>query len=215
MHRVGGGLDIFGSPDRNDMLIEVSGIGCAEIASDADMLALLKPIASNVTRIDLAADILSDVSPSYFCERRSNHRFRTFSHHVSDTGETVYIGSRFSDKFARVYRYHEPHPRYDFLRAEHVFKGRQAKASAAYVVTHGIRDGVVAAGNYYGWEHPVWIDHQSHPEELSAWVPDRGGGDSLRWVIKQVLPALYKLETDGVIPNVREFIDAHLPDNGT
>lgn len=210
LSRDGGGCDIFSSPDRPEALVELSGVGCAMIPDDTRMVEAISTVCATISRIDLAADFLDPLSPFTFAHARSNRRFRRISTEQSDTGESVYIGSWKSDKFARVYRYFPPHPRHKFLRIEHVYRRKQARQAATFVADHGIEDSLIAAGNYYGWNHPLWTDASTHDEELSAWQPERGSPNSVRWILTQVFPALRKMESAGVIESIDSFLDEHL-----
>lgn len=138
------------------MTFEIGGKACAYLhASQRLQAVVLKALeVGNVTRLDIAVDMETDTDPRDFVEQRSNKRQKSVETAVSSTGTTCYIGSRKSDRYARVYRYNDPHPRADLLRCEMVFRGKHADIAARQWLAVGDEELAARAGNIYGWEHP-------------------------------------------------------------
>lgn len=210
LSRVGGGMEIYSSPDREDLSIELTGVGCALADDNERMRATVEQIADRLTRLDLAADFLCDVSPFTFAHHRTYNRVRRIATVQSDTGEWIELGSRTSDHSCVVYRYAPPHPRADYLRTEVRFKREQAKVAGRQLAANNVAWAVEAANNFYGWTHPIWTDRKTHDDQLSGWQPDRGDPDAIRWLLTQVLPAIERLESEGIITDSRQFMADHL-----
>jgi len=115
--------------------LEVSGAHCGSI--EALMPQVLADYADCLSRVDLAVDIDTVTTPLSFDAQCSPDRVNTRSKMSSSTGETVYIGSRSSERFVRVYRYKPPHPRIHLLRVEFQLKGDYARALAQNVTAGG------------------------------------------------------------------------------
>lgn len=218
-HRDDEGAVIFAHPNLPHALLEISGKGCEQLGSDPRAAELLAAVATRLTRIDIACDMTTEARPDEFTTLRFLGRFKSFSEVVSASGHTVYIGSRSSDRYARVYRYNAPHPRSHLLRCEFVLKAEQAQHTAEAILTDGI-DGIAAAlGNTFGWEHDAWQPAVSTSAEASAWRPERRKGKTVMWLYAQVIPALVGCLRDGQITldeflaAVQEEIDKH--DNET
>jgi len=144
--------------------------------------------------MDYAVDVRSDVRPAVFANDRKHQNFRAISYIKSDTGETVYIGSPKSDRFARVYRYDKPHPRAELLRIEYVFRRDLAKASAhAFLTAASEQTFIAQLGNTWGFNHPVWEPGAVTDERLRAPIVSREEQDTVRWLYVQVAPALRRL----------------------
>lgn len=207
------GVMIFARQGITHSLVEVGGIGMDSLGSLELELAVMQEVAERLTRIDIAVDIFTGVQPDEFASHRSNSRFSAWSEAVSSSGHTVYVGSKSSDRYARVYRYFPPHPRSAFLRVEHVLKAEQARAGAIAISGAGLDTFVAQLGNTFGWEHEVWSPEVNTDEAVKAWRPERRTGKTVAWVHSQVLPALLRLHRDGVLnlPDWwQEFVTPHL-----
>ncbi len=123
-----------GGSDR--ALISFSGEGCKCLRQSRKTQAVLSATVSDISRLDLSADIRTATTPFEFCGKRAKEKHKNGALMYSDEGQTQYVGSWSSDRFARVYRYNPPHERADFLRCEHVFKGKQAKILASKLVSN-------------------------------------------------------------------------------
>lgn len=198
------GVMIFAHQRLPHSLVEIGGIGCDALGSLEAELALVQEVAPRLTRLDIAVDIFCETRPDDFAAHREAGKFKAWSEAVSQSGHTIYIGSKTSDRYARVYRYNAPHPRSQFLRVEHVLKAEQAKMAAVEISSGGIERFVTMLGNTFGWKHADWQTTENTAEAVASWRPERRQGKTVRWVYAQVLPALLKLHHDGAL-DLREF----------
>lgn len=203
--RVDNSVTIFASVNLPYALIEMSGQACQELQRDGLMDDTLAIVHDRLTRIDIACDIECDILPVEFAEKRDTEKFKSYGHVVSASGETYYVGSRTSDRYARVYRYNEPHERARFLRVEHVVKAKQAKLAGWMYVDRGLPALVAALGETFKWRHDLWQPTETG-EKLKAWRPERHQGKTMFWLNSQVAPALIKLARAGDI-NIDAWID--------
>lgn len=193
------GVMIFAHQKLPHSLVEVGGKGLDTLGSLDAELALLKSVAHRLTRVDIACDIFTEVRPDEFAGQRDEGRFKAWSEAVSESGHTVYIGSKSSDRYARVYRYNPPHPRHQFLRVEHVLKAEQARVAAAQIDEVGIEAFVALIGNTFGWKHELWQPSVNTDEAAAAWRPERRQGKTVAWVYGSVLPCIARLHDEGAL----------------
>lgn len=205
--RADSGLTVFAHPSLSHALIEISGRGCETLSQSGNMDAALQAVANRVTRLDIACDVVTDARPSEFTEKRHVGRFKAHSTVVSESGETVYIGARSSDRYARVYRYNEPHERAHLLRCEFVIKADNAKLIIPTLLEEGLLPVAAALGETFGWQHETWRV-ESDPAELTTFRPERREGKTLFWLADTIAPLLVRLHREGVLD-----IDAWLADH--
>lgn len=173
---------------------EVSGQHCAKIADR--MSAILRDYADSLSRVDLAVDMECSTTPLEFDALCNPAKVNTRSRLTSSTGETVYIGSRSSERFCRVYRYKPPHPRAHLLRAEFQLKGDYAKALGQQVADGEALNGIAAAlGQHFGFQHPDWPPAEN-PSPLRVQTHAQSG-NTVAWLTNQVAPALRRLQREG------------------
>ncbi len=184
----GAGIRVFFGLS-GDALVEVSGEGC-ELLHAVDMIRIvIAAFKTRITRIDHATDIETDTTPAAFVET-VRRKPKTKSHIISETGETVYIGSMKSPRYARVYRYAPPHPRAAWLRCEHVFRHHDALEFAKLWLEFGDDKMAASCGVTFGWQHPDWTPDSNL--KIKAWRPERKGNKVQSWLTKQVGPAISK-----------------------
>lgn len=202
----GSGITLFASPNLTHCCVEISGQGCEALIGKAVLHKVLERCYSRVTRIDIASDIETNVAPVEFVEKVEHERMRTSGHVVSDTGETCYVGSQKSDRYARVYRYNPPHPRSHLLRIEHVFRKDYAKVVAREITSAGVDAIATSAGKAFGWAHEIWKPEQTSEIDLSVVKAETTMGGTVFWLIKSVAPAFKKLVERGIIPDPEKFL---------
>lgn len=201
------GITLFARAGSQHMLLELSGKGC-QLATAAGILpALMQRHADGCSRIDVAVDFRTDVRPLAFADARTNQRFKSGGHMHSERGETVYVGSRTSDRYARVYRYEPPHPRADLLRCEMVFRKEQAKTACRLAADAGVFHLAAVAGATFGWTHPLWPDDFKDAEALPVERTETHQGKTVHWLFKQVLPACEKVIRGGEKEHIRQFVN--------
>lgn len=187
------GVFIFAHPNLPHLLIEVTGKGCDAVSQTTQETEFVIAVQPRLTRIDIASDMLCETNPLDFAALRDVGRFKSHSEFVSESGTTAYVGSRTSDRYARVYRYNPPHERAHLLRAEHVLKGQQAKLTALAVLQQGLPAVTVALGVSFGWSHPSWTPDDVGTAILEVWRPERHAGKTMFWLNSAVAPAMRKL----------------------
>lgn len=187
------GCYIFAHPNIPHFLIELTGGGCDALSTTRHSLDFLGAVAQRLTRIDIASDMLCETRPLEFTQQRAVGRFKSHSEFISETGETNYVGSRTSNRYARVYRYNAPHERAHLLRAEHVLKAQDAQNVAHSILSDGLPAVTVALGKAFGWEHVDWTPKDVKEAEIAVWRPERHAGKTLFWLNSAVAPAMIKL----------------------
>lgn len=174
-------------------LVELSGKACERMFGDGGGKELLSLLGDRVTRIDIACDILCETDPLDFADARGEGRFKSHSEMVSETGTTYYVGSKKSDRYARVYRYSMPHPRAHLLRVEHVFRDVEAKQAISYYIDNGEEKMAQQCQLMYKWKHPSWEISPASEKELTTIRPDREKANTMFWVYDTVAPLLARL----------------------
>jgi len=204
-----GGITLFASPSLNHCCVEISGSGCETLISKALLHKVLQQVDNRVTRIDIASDIETETRPKEFVEQVNHERMRASGYQNSDSGETCYVGSQKSDRYARVYRYNPPHPRAHLLRIEHVFRREYAKVVAAEIVAGDVNAVAASAGKAFGWNHSDWGATDCDVPDISIVTEKRNTGKTVFWLTDTVASAFKRLCADGTISNPREFLDRY------
>jgi len=190
---------LWGNSDT--VLVRLSGRACAAI----DCVVYLSSIQVktehlsllNVSRLDVAHDIEDARPPSVIVDGWGvNPRIKTRNVATSGTGETVYIGSRTSDRFARVYRYNEPHPRAGVPRVEFQF-GKRVANKIANEIRGGKTDvRSVFIHAYNKTFKTPYATSAIHDATVTS-HSERSNAGTVVWFHKQVAPALSRLIREG------------------
>lgn len=203
-------VQIYFGTKAKEILCEIKGRGCERLRSGGRIEKLIIMVQDDVTRIDLATDFETDLRPKKFVGAGYSGRFRAKSEMTSAQGETCYVGSWKSDRFARVYRYNDPHPRSHLLRIEHVFRRQCAKEVARDIGNYGILEMQKRAGKTYEWKHELWKEDMMTEEKIPGYYPEnKKTASTVRWLIKQCAPAFKRLVDEGVIEDPEAFIREH------
>lgn len=200
------GMTLYASPVLKHCCVEISGVGCEWLIEHGLMDALLAEVSERVTRIDIACDLETDVRPLEFVAETAHERMRASGHQKSESGETCYVGSQKSERYARVYRYEKPHPRAALLRIEHVFRRDYARTVCKSVVSHGLGQTAAAAGVAFGWMHSIWQPGVDSGVDISIVSSSRASGKTLFWLTDTVVPSFKRLVAEGVIKEPEEFV---------
>jgi len=210
------GVSLYGSPGLTHATVEISGTGCELLILERKLENVLAGCRERITRIDIACDIETKIMPMDFVQLRNHERMRSNGMMNSDTGETCYIGSKQSERFARVYRYFPPHPRAHLLRIEHVFRREHARKIGSAIVEHGIQAIAGASGEVFGWAHPIWNVDSTTEVDISVTSPERNAGKTVSWLVRSVAPAIQRLIADGTIRDPEAFFRTYfLPSDGS
>ncbi len=192
--------------------VEFTGQDCLKLTQDGKFERLLGQIVDRVTRLDIAVDFETALRPSDFVAGGYSERIKTSSEIISATGETCYLGSRKGNRYCRIYRFEEPHPRSDFLRVELVARKDAAKLAAKILIDQGLNACIKYMANNVKFEHPLWT-LQEWDSLNSATMPcmEKDAVKTYSWLVKQVRPALHRLNARGVLG--REFWLNFVPDD--
>lgn len=180
-----------------DIHVEITGDGCTILYSQSKLLGIISCTANQATRLDIAHDIVCDTKPLDFVAM-SQAKTSASGHQISKDGETVYVGSRKSDRFCKVYRYNHPHPRADRLRIEYTYKSHDAVIASNKLISSNEAIMAFSSGKRYKWGDDAYKTLQS-PDliEINANRKDRNTAKTVIWYKTQVLPALKKLLKSG------------------
>jgi len=201
-----GGISLYASPNLAHFCVEISGQGCERLIATGEIVHILEGSAQRITRIDIATDIETMVTPSDFVSEVSHERMRANGTQNSETGQTCYVGSKKSDRYARVYRYASPHPRSHLLRVEHVFRRKYAKQVASQIISTSLESVSLAAGLAFGWSHKIWQPDNVQGAEISIISERRDTGKTVFWLIHSCASAFKRLCADGTIRDPEAFI---------
>jgi len=201
------GVTLFAGIHLNHCCVEISGKGCERLIEKDLLEKCLLACQTRVTRIDVACDIETTVHPSEFVGQVSHKRMRSGGSQHSASGDTEYVGSRTSDRFARVYRYNKPHPRAHLLRVEHVFHKEYAKKVADEILKMGVGAVANSAGKAFGWQHVVWQPDDNSGSDISIVQAERNAGKTVFWLVNSVAPAFRRLCENGTISDPEAFIN--------
>lgn len=202
-------ISVYASPNLTHATIEISGSGCERLIATGSIDALLAGCHERVTRIDVATDIETGTVPSEFVFFLSHERMRASGYQKSETGETCYVGSKKSDRYARVYRYFPPHPRSHLLRIEHVFRRDYAKSVAKAILDTTVTSVAAAAGKAFGWGHVDWKPEEAEHADISIVAPERQAGNTVTWLVRSVAPAIKRLIAEGTIKDPEAFFEQY------
>jgi len=207
-------VTLYANPKLDHILIEFSG-QCCEIMRQRELMGkILEVAAVRGTRIDIACDIETTTTPDEFVGEGHSDRFQTTGRYDSPSGQTVYIGSQKSERFCRVYRYAEPHPRAKLLRVEYVMRRDHAKAVARECRYKSIQSVVRSLGEAYKWASGEWQPEEAEWAEITVERPEKARKNAVRWLITQVAPAFQRLVREGNIVDPELFLKEHFL-NGT
>lgn len=203
------GIVLYINDKLDHALVEVQGVGC-ETLRDMGLLDMAINEAYP-NRLDIAFDVKTELSPSDVLEHYvTDSRFRSVSINKSDSGETVYIGSRKSERYLVIYRYNEPHPRSDLLRFE--FRLRKAYTLPVIKMLRGgesLRKIVNSMAVDYKLNMPVFGSES--PIELKKPITgEKSTNKTEYWLITQVIPAIKRLRDIGHIPDIHLWLDKYL-----
>lgn len=200
MARDDGGVRLFGGGNPNNVLVEISGRGCDGLRNKEIGQRVAGSVAGRCTRFDYAVDIRTGVLPVDFTSARKPNHFKHTSIINSKNGQTVYLGSPRSDRFARVYRYYPPHPRHQLLRSEFVFRRGLAKSACGhYAKQVHESDFTATCGNTWGIDHEQWQPGSVTDEKLRTVARSRPMDQTLSWLYSQVAPAIARLIKEDAI----------------
>lgn len=201
-----GNITLFAARELTHCCVEISGQGCENLIQRELLNRVLDACKERVTRIDIACDIETKIRPREFTSVLRHGRMKSGGYQYSESGETQYVGSQKSDRYARVYRYFEPHPRAHLLRVEHVFRKDYAKIVAKECLHKGLNPVAEACAKAFGWTHSDFDLSTNETADINLVAPERGMGKTVTWLVTSCAPAFRRLVADGTIKDPDEFI---------
>lgn len=202
-------ITVFASAALKHFTVEISGHGCEILIADGELLNVLEAIHERITRLDIACDIETGVKPSEFVKTLNHARMRSSGSQISETGETQYVGSQKSERYARVYRYNPPHPRSHLLRVEHVFRKEYARMVAKFIVENGVDHAAFPSGKAFGWQHEIWQPSDYTGVGFTANGASKKGNATLFWLINSAAPAFKRLCQEGIVGDPVQFLNTY------
>lgn len=198
----------FGNVNRH-IYVEFGGQALDSVRAFGFYEDLIQKVATRTSRVDFAVDFKTEVRPGDFIVNRQGARFKAGGDVFSEDGETCYIGSWKAERFARVYRYHEPHPRAKFLRAEVVLRGTYAKQAMAIVTSDGELQATLAAHKPFGWKHELWQPTEAVSSEIVSKRSDKESASTIRWLNGDVAACIARLHREDLI-NAEEWFEKYV-----
>jgi len=202
-----GGLQVQTGHNSGRIQVVLSGRGCEMLRDLTDLYGkdqwsyiFSQGESINVTRLDLARDFSTPLTPLDLVEHIQPGRGRTSGYIHSPTGQTMTYGSRQSEKYLRVYRYAEPHPRSKTLRFEWELKGDKAKQAYRLLSDGQSVDGILAGlALDFGVRSGLWGDKAviDDPVRLKHEPKERAG--RTRWIYKVCIPAMRSALWEGTV----------------
>jgi hypothetical protein len=205
---------VYSAAANSGLRVSISEVGSAQgvhISFSGSALAQVNPRAvlrnalamgANITRIDIAID-WPDIMPlsllkEHLDEGKAVTKARDWNLIVGRTGRTLYVGSRTSEKFLRIYdKAAESGSDGLWYRIELECKGDYARGVALHI------DG--AGYDYFGdiirgfcdWPESIfWRDATTSPTLLEGIAKPEKRRDTFSWLMKSVVPSVAKLLVD-------------------
>nr|CRY95560.1 hypothetical protein [uncultured prokaryote] len=194
------GLFVMASEPDSPMGVHVSWAGSAlRTIEPRGVLHDALAAGATVRRIDLAVDIPEGMPGEGFYDRlvagSAVTSSRTYQLINSNSGWTVYVGSRTSEKFLRIYdKQAESGLDEPLTRVELECKGDYAEGIAQYVDQEGYDNFPAIIKGFCDFpDHYSWAKHMASPT-LSAGIPKKEKtSDTKRWLMESVAPSLAKI----------------------
>lgn len=199
-------LSVFWGDTNAHFYVECGGQTCDYLRDHDIFDQIAECVDIRVSRVDFAVDFETDVQPEDFVINNQRKSFKGGGNIFSKDGKTSYVGTWKGKRFARVYRYHEPHPRAHLLRAEVVLKGEYAKQGIALYLEKGLEAAVLAAHHPFDWRHELWQPPVLEVSRIKARSTDKTAASTLRWLIQSVAPALARAHREDWI-NLDDWIE--------
>jgi len=207
------GLRVMGSERNSPMGVHVSWSGQAlATVNPRALLRQVLNVGGSVRRIDLAFDVAEDVDFRALYNQLANGEVTTRArqHQIieSNTGTTIYVGSRTSDRFLRIYdKGAEQRTNDMWTRIELECKSDYAVGIAQYIDQNGY-DGIPEIIRAFArWEKLEYFDDWFNSPTLFDGLPKKEKTtDTRRWLMDACAPALARVMRDDTSFYVR-FLD--------
>lgn len=202
-------ISVFVGTVNAHIYVEVGGQACDHIRALGSFEDFVQKVATRTSRVDFAVDFESDCAPSQFIVNNERKSFKAHSEIITETGETQYVGAWKAERFARVYRYNDPHPRSKLLRAEVVLRGDYAKQAMAIVCKDGETMATLAAHEPFKWKHELWKPSEAITSKIISQRSDKEKANTLRWLNGDVAAAVANAHIMQ-LQNAREWFEKYV-----
>lgn len=181
------------------LYVELSGFTCAFYDGLGILDNLIYETRDRASRVDFAVDVECDNSVESIIVNNEGIAFKSHAFISSPQGDTYYVGSRKSERFARVYRYHKPHPRHTLLRFEVEYKGEACKALLQQF--RGVPNAELTAIAHapFKWKFDPMASFVGSASKLPARDYDKGDPSTVRWLCGTVASSLRQAFLSGLI----------------
>jgi len=196
-------VTVHWSPARIDMgvMIDMPGSACRDLAND-DVIGFYATQGFRCSRIDIALDFQSKAPfeelHDEFEDGKVLCKARRARFIKEAEGRTVYVGSRHSEKYLRIYdKGAEQNTNELWTRVELECKGEYARGVAAHVAQNGLGAAPTIIKAFCDWTHnPWWLRHMTSPT-LSPAIPKiEKHSNTFKWLMETVAPTLVKFEAE-------------------
>ena len=193
------GLYVKIQPNTRYVAVDLSGKVCQVFRTLNLLDDLIRKTAYRASRVDIAVDLESDITPRDIAFNLDNERMKVTGQEDSSSGQTIYVGSRNSERYAAIYRYFEPHPRAHLLRFEMRHKKRTARHVAQEIAVMGVSD--VGRGLLARYQPKYYMLRDIiNGHEVTTITPDhRVRTGRYRWLLETVPVALERAVKEGEI----------------
>lgn len=197
LHEPVSGATVFMGGSNSVSVFEAGGRACKKFSNYVGYKEMARMSIKTCTRIDVAIDF--DLPPADIASYVTgwSKRIKAHSWVNSPSGQTLYLGSPTSERFARIYRYAEPHPRARFLRVEIVSRRKHAKAVCEAIQTQGLgatASALLAGLSLQGSDFRAFENTNLPVTPLEN---NRSAAKRVLWILKQVTPALIDMHKNG------------------
>lgn len=183
--------------DRMGIHVQLPG-QALRLLSPAKALRICGELAASVTRVDIAVDVrgVSEVSDVYgaMLAKTAVTRAQKYNMVIGNTGDTVYVGSRTSERFLRVYdKAAEQKIEGNWTRIEMECKGTRAKWVASYLMREGFQGIGSLIADYVDCPGVDWYTDALHRVEVDIGAPQaKKVTDTRAWLMGTVAKTLAK-----------------------
>jgi len=168
----------------------------------ASVLELAIRPGCRVSRVDIAADFPS--SPSFeglyheFERGEANSKAKGYRYVKSDTGQTVYIGSRSSEKYLRIYdKGAQMESNSDWTRVELECKADFANGITKYLATEGLSCIPSVIRDFCDFpDNEWWMHWMASPTPFLGLPQVEKHTNTFKWLMETVAPALVKYSAE-------------------
>jgi hypothetical protein len=210
------GIRLNVDPKRKEALIVFNGQACEQVRKIGIVAQneVLRQVQQTGTRLDLAIDIESNAEIKAISDAGWAKRIVSTSFISSSSGQTLYIGSRKSDAFCRVYRYNPPHPRAAKIRVEFEMKKGRAKTVAELVRGEGVDLAARSVAARFEIKHAT-VEHAfaGSTRPIKTEATERSQAKTEHWLLTQCVPAFLRLCEDGVIDDPKAWVNRYMLGN--